>query len=136
MVGPRFAGVCMVLLALSGCTTEKDAGPPKPSPQQSPAPHGGTPDQPVVLAAEQSLLEWTPVPGAVEDTVTTNGPWTLTVDTARQGYQLDGPGQSLGNGEADARITNALLDSGWAVVVRQHRARNQPDTAEVTDLAK
>lgn len=121
---------------LTGCTTEKDPGPDRPSPQESPAPQGGTPDQPVVLDATTSLLEWVPAPGAVENTVTTNGTWFLTVEASGEAYRLDGPDKSFGTGEAGTRITNALLDSDWAVVVRQDQAGTTPSTAEVTDLAK
>jgi len=135
-VGPRVAGVCLVLLAVAGCASEKDPGPSRPSPQQSPAPQGGTPDQPVALDAEQSLLEWVPAPGAVENTITTNGSWFLTVEAAGRAYRLDGPDQSFGTGADDTRITNALLDSDWAVVVRKDLAGKQPAIAEVTDLSK
>ena len=134
-MGPRVIGVCLVLLAVAGCTSAQDPGPSTPSPQQSPAPQGGTPDQPVRLDAQQSLLEWVPAPVAVENTLTTNGTWFLTVEAAGQAYRLDGPDQSFGTGEADTRITNALLDAGWAVVVRQDLAGRRPATAEVTDLA-
>jgi hypothetical protein len=103
--------VATAVLALAGCTSEKDPGPPRPSPQQPPAPQGGTPDRPAALDPETSLLEWVPAPGAVANSVTTNGTWFLTVEASGQGYRLDGPGQSFGTGEADSRITNALLDS-------------------------
>lgn len=124
------------LLALAGCTSENDPGPVKPSPQQPPAPQGGTADQPVPLSAAKSLLEWVATPGAVANTVTTNGTWFLTVEASGEGYRLDGPDTSFGTGQAETRITNALLDSDWAVVVRQDRAGEKPATAEVTDLAK
>ena len=64
-------------------------------------------------------MEWVDAPGAVENTVTTNGTWFLTVESSGQAYRLDGPDQSFGTGEDDTRITNALLDKDWAVVVRQ-----------------
>jgi hypothetical protein len=123
-------------LALAGCTSEKDPGPEQPTPQESPAPEGGTADEPVPLAATKALLVWRPAPGAVDNTVTTNGTWFLTVESSGQAYRLDGPDQSFGTGEADTRITNALLDSDWAVVVRQDDQGTRPSTAEVTDLAK
>ena len=134
-MGPRAAGVCLVLLAVAGCTSEHDPGPPKPSPQQSPAPQGGTADLPVAPDATQSLLQWVAAPGAVENTMTTNGTWFLTVEASGQAYRLDGPDQSFGTGAADTRITNALLDADWAVVVRQDVGGKKPATAEVTDLA-
>src|SRR3954449_6939789 len=59
------AAVAGAVLVLTGCTTEKDPGPEEPSPQQSPAPQGGTADQPAPLPTTTSLLEWVPAPGAV-----------------------------------------------------------------------
>jgi len=63
---PRVAGVCLVLLAVVGCTSEKDPGPPEPSPQQSPSPHGGTPDPPVALARDVwfATIDFSPGPRA------------------------------------------------------------------------
>jgi hypothetical protein len=130
------AVVASAVLALTGCSSEKDPGPETPSPQASPAPEGGTADQPVPLTATKSLLDWRSAPGAVENTLTTNGSWFLTVEASGEGYRLDGPDQSFGTREAGTRITNALLDSDWAVVVRQDETGNEPSTAEVTDLAK
>ena len=126
-------------LSLTGCSSDQDPGPSKPSAQgsASPAPEGGTPDQPALIEATRSLLEWVPAPGVVANTVTTNGTWFLTVEASGDAYRLDGPDQSFGTGEAGTRITNALLDTDWAVVVRQDRdQKKKPATAEVTDLAE
>src|SRR3954454_5179526 len=122
-------------LALAGCSTAKD-GPPSPAPpQESPAPEGGAAESPAAVEAAAAPLEWVPAPGAVENTVTTNGTWFLTVEASGQAYRLDGPSQSFGTGGGDGtRITNALLDSDWAVVVRQDQGGKQPAVAEVTDL--
>ncbi len=118
------------------CATEQDPGPPEPSAQAPPAPEGGTPDQPAQLEPATELLEWVDAPGAVDNTVTTNGTWFLTVEASGEGYRLDGPDQALGTGSNDGtRITNALLDVAWAVVVREDQAHKTPATAEVTDLA-
>ncbi len=130
--------LAVTVLALAGCTTEKDPGPAKPSPQgsASPAPEGGTPDRPASIEATTSLMQWVTAPGSVKNTVTTNGTWFLTVDAAGAAYRLDGPDQSFGTGQDGTRITNALLDTDWAVVVRQDEGRERPATAEITDLAK
>jgi len=132
------AVVAAALLTLASCSSEEDPGPAKPSAQSSasPAPEGGTPDQPAPIEATTSLLEWAEAPGAVANTVTTNGTWFLTVEASGIAYRLDGPDQSFGTGEDGTRITNALLDTDWAVVVRQDVGRKKPATAEVTDLAK
>ena len=141
----RLTVVTLALLApgLAACTSAKDDDPAAPSPQASPsvsssasAPDGGTPDQPTQVEATESLLEWVDAPGAVDNTVTTNGTWFLTVESSGGSYRLDGPDESFGTGGDDStRITNALLDTGWAVVVRQDQGQERPATAEVTDLA-
>jgi hypothetical protein len=130
--------LAVAALAVAGCTTEKDPGPVKPSPQSSasPAPAGGTPDQPASIEATTSLMEWVAAPGSVKNTVTTNGTWFLTVEASGDAYRLDGPEKSFGTGQDGTHITNALLDTDWAVVVRQDDGRKKPATAEVTDLAK
>lgn len=127
---------------LVGCSSEKDPDPADPSAQQSaaptssPAPPGGAPDDPTLVQPTTSLLEWVDAPSTVANTVTTNGTWFLTVESSGQAYRLDGPDQSFGTGSDDgSRITNALLDEDWAVVVRQDEAGREPATAEVTDLA-
>jgi hypothetical protein len=127
--------VAAAALAATGCSSDKDPGPTRPSPQQSPAPQGGTADQPVALAADRSLLEWVPAPGSVENSLTTNGTWFLSVEASGEAYRLDGPDRSFGTEEPGSRITNALLDADWAVVVRQDRAGTAPGAAEVVDLA-
>ncbi len=126
------------LLTLAGCASDEDPGPSEPSAQSSasPAPAGGTPDQPAPIEATTSLMEWVPAPGAVANTVTTNGTWFLTVEASGDAYRLDGPDQAFGTGADGTRITNALLDTDWAVVVRQDEGRKKPATAEITDLAK
>ncbi len=125
-----------LLLAATACS-DREGEPAEPSPQAAPSPErapGGPPDRPTQLDATEDLLDWAPAPGSVEDAVTTNGPWVLTVDASGTTYRLDGPDQALGAGSDDGtRITDALLDRDWAVVVRQ--AGKGTATAEVTDLA-
>ena len=117
----------MAALALGGCSSDED------DPSGS-APEGGTAKSPTEVEASTALMEWVDAPGAVENTVTTNGTWFLTVESSGRAYRLDGPDQSFGTGEDDTRITNALLDTDWAVVVRQDQGQKQPAVAEVTDL--
>jgi len=132
------AVLAVALLAVAGCASDQDSGPPNPSAQDSAsgAPEGGTPDQPAPIEATRSLLEWVAAPGLVANTVTTNGTWFLTVEASGDAYRLDGPDEAFGTGQEGTRITNALLDTDWAVVVRQDEGRKKPATAEVTDLAK
>ena len=132
------AVLSVVVLAFSACASEKDPEPSRPTaqPSASAAPAGGTPDRPAAVDQATSLLEWVAAPGAVDNTVTTNGTWFLTVEASGQGYRLDGPDQSFGTGAEGVQITNALLDTDWAVVVRQDRSGKKPASAEVTDLGK
>jgi hypothetical protein len=130
------AGICLVLLVVTACASEESGEPPEPSAQVAPAPQGGTPDRPAQLEPTTDLLEWTAVPGAVDDETISNGTWFLTVEASGETYRLDGPSQSFGSGSNDGtRITAALLDADWAVVVREARAGRPPATAQVTDLA-
>jgi hypothetical protein len=134
---PTLLVVPLLLAGLAACSSDEDGDPSPVSAQPSPAPAGGTPDHPAQLNATTALMEWVPTPGAVDNTVTTNGTWFLTVESSGQEYRLDGPDQSFGTGGADGtRITNALLDADWAVVVRQDQGGRKPASAEVTDLAK
>ena len=127
------AALAMTALALAGCSSPEDGDPAPASAQASPAPEGGTAESPTEVKASTSLLEWVAAPGAVDNTVTTNGTWFLTVESSGHSYRLDGPDKSFGT-EEPTRISTALLDTGWAVVVRQDQAEKQPAVAEVTDL--
>jgi hypothetical protein len=129
--------ILSALLALTACTADDAGGPSDPGVRESTAapPEGGAADQPTQLEPEEELLDWAAAPGVVENTVTTNGSWFLTVEASGAAYRLDGPDQSFGTGSSDTHITNALLTEDWAVVVRRDRGRDAADTAEVTDLA-
>ncbi|MGZ4451124.1 MAG: hypothetical protein ACXVW4_15130 [Nocardioides sp.] len=101
-------------------------------------PPGGTAERPLVLTAGTDLLDWSAVPGSVQDTVTTNGPWRLSVTQDGSESHLEGPGSSSGSGSSAGsrdRVTDALLDADWAVVVTGDRQESRPSRAEVTDLA-
>ena len=96
---------------------------------------GGTADKPEVLTAPTRLLDWQQVPGSVDDTVTRSGAWSLTVDKAGTRARLEGP--SSGTGVAAGpreRISDALIDGEYAVVVLQDRQETRPSSAEVVDL--
>lgn len=144
----RYAAPAAVLaLALSGCSgsdpaepaptstpAPSSAAPSSPSPSSA-APSGGTTDRPAVIEPATDLLDWQPVDGSIEATATRSGGWTLTVERGGRGYRLEGPqpdGSAAGSG---LRVSDALIDSDWAVVVRQDEAEQRPMTAEVTDLA-
>ncbi|WKN48267.1 hypothetical protein [Nocardioides sp. Arc9.136] len=124
------AGLAGCLL-LAGCSGE-DAGPgtgtsPTSSPTGSPT---GSP------GPAPAALDWQPLPGRVQDTVTTNGRWTLTVTEAGDTATLEGPdGTTTTEATGRERVSDALLDDDWAVVVVADRQETRPARAEVTELA-
>lgn len=146
------APLAALVLALAGCADDDPgAGPsaspvtdgptatdtgsasPSQSPPTSAAPHPS--DAPLVVEPITRLLDWRPLGDDVEDTVTTNGTWTLTVNKAGDQARLDGPSSSSGSGSSDTRVSTALLDDDWALVVRQDRQEQDPARATVTELA-
>jgi hypothetical protein len=121
-----------VSLALAGCSGDSDA-------DAKPAAEGGTAKEPTRVEAGTDLMQWVPAPGSVENSVTTNGTWFLTVGASGTEWALDGPEKSLGStgteGAKAGRITKAFLDDKWAVVVHQDQKGKEPDVAEVTNLS-
>lgn len=99
------------------------------------APTGGTADRPTVLTARTRLLDWKQVPGSVEDTATRSGDWTLTVDKSETEARIEGPGSGSGiSAGPRQRISDALIDGQYAVVVLQDRQETRPSSAQVVDL--
>jgi hypothetical protein len=99
------------------------------------APTGGTADRPTVLTARTRLLDWRQVPGSVDDTVTRSGDWTLTVDKSETEARIEGPGSGSGiSAGPRQRISDALIDGQYAVVVLQDRQETRPSSAQVVDL--
>lgn len=97
-------------------------------------PAGGTSADPVPVEPRPDLLAWQPVPGPVTDTVTVSGPWTLTVDDQGRRAVLDGPRPATVAAGPQGRISDALMDGRYALVVSQHRLEERPSTATVLDL--
>jgi hypothetical protein len=110
------------------------SGEPSSSPTRQ-ATTGGTADRPAALEPETALLDWQRVPGPLEDTVTRGGGWTLTVNQARSRADLEGPNAASGWAGSDERVSDALLDEEYAVVVLQDEQEQDPSRAIVTDLA-
>jgi len=94
----------------------------------------GSAASPATLTATTDLLHWTPVPGPTRDTVTRGGGWSLTVTEDGAGWRLHGPGGDRGGGGSGRKVSDALLDQHWAVVVLQDAHEERPSVAEVTDL--
>ena len=83
----------------------------------------GTADDPAAGRGDGAPLDWSPVPGSVDDTVTVSGRWTLTYpaasDRGRAGRAETGDVRAPNR----YRITDALIDGEYAVVVAAGRAR-------------
>ena len=138
MRAARYAGAAALVLALAGCSSDgPEAEPtPEPSPSESPsssAPETSSPSSPTGSPADEEL-DWQPVDGPVRDSVTTGGGWTLTVKNNGGSWTLDGPHGGNGGGASGFRVSDALMDADWAVVVLQDRTEQQPSRAQVTDL--
>ena len=106
-------------------------GPPTPEPS------GGTADDPAVAEETTALLDWQPVRGPVDDTVTRQRP--LDADAAPRtatAAVLDGPGAAARSGRrTGSAITDALHRRGLRRRRRPGRAAEQPNRATVIDLA-
>jgi|SRR6478736_3618968 len=113
----RAAYVAAAVLVLAGCTSGREPADPTPSTAGAPT------------------LEWRPVDGSVDATVTRSSDWTLTVAPDGRTWDLAGPsGASDGKGDRQ-RVSDALLDERWTVVVLQDDAEQRPSVATVTELA-
>lgn len=95
----------------------------------------GTERDPERLRAGRDLLDWAPVPGSVEDTVTRSSDAALSVDRDNTRAVL-GAGRASTTIRASAReqVADTFLDERWAVVVLQDRQETRPSTATVVDL--
>ncbi len=125
--------------ASSDTSTDSPSSPtasPSGTGRSSAAARGGTAAKPAVLQARTRLLDWQQVPGSVDDTVSRSGARSLTVDKAGTQASIEGP--SSGSGIAAGprqRISDALIDGDWAVVVLQDRQESRPSEARVVNLA-
>jgi hypothetical protein len=100
---------------------------------------GGTADAPTAVEPRTDLLGWQPVDGSVDDAVTTNGDWSLSVAQDGSTWQLEkvaAGGTSSGQAGANPgwKVSDGLLDEDWAVVVLQDEAEEKPSRATVTNL--
>lgn len=143
----RYAAAAVLVLTLAACSDDGEpaadptptpsgspsASDPTPSPSDSPSDAGEPSGSPTDAAP--AALEWEPVEGSVDDAVTRGGDWTLTVTGDGRGWRLGDGGRSSGSVAADVRVSDALLDQDWAVVVLQDPTESRPARAEVTELA-
>ena len=103
----------------------------------SAAPTGGPSSHPAAVTAGTQLLDWQRVPGPVDTTVTRDGRTSLAVDQAGTTARITAPGAGTTTVSADPgrRISDALLDGDWAVVVLQDRKESRPSVAQVVNVA-
>ncbi len=117
----------------SATSTPSAAGTPRASAGR-PAAVGSSAD-PEALEAGRDLLDWSPVPGSVQDTVTRGRAATLSVDEAGTRARLEAKGASVTiTATPRQQVSDALLDDSWAVVVLQDRQEQQAASATVIDL--
>ncbi|WP_028638017.1 hypothetical protein [Nocardioides sp. URHA0032] len=138
MLAARYAGAAALVLALAGCSSdgrEAERAPgPSPTASSSPSAPQATASSSSPASPAHDELDWEPVDGPVRDSVTTDGPWTLTVENNGGTWSLDGPRDESGGPTSGFRVSDALMDADWAVVVLQDRTEQQPSRAQVTDL--
>lgn len=141
---------CALALTIAGCAGDDEpradpspsSSAPTSSPPSSPsstAPptssaSGGTAAKPALTAETVDPLEWSPVPGSVDDTTTVSGPWTLTYPQRATSAELDGPRPATIKAPNRYRITDALIDGEYAVVVAADELETKPSVATVIDL--
>jgi hypothetical protein len=88
-----------------------------------------------VVEPDTDLLDWRPVPGSVGSAVTVSGRWTLTVDEQGTRAVIDGPTQVTIPAGSRRRVSDALTDGEYAVVVAQDSRETRPARATLVRLA-
>ena len=153
--GLRYVAAAVLLLPLAACGSDDEpdaeptpsssptepatsSAPSTPTPSES-QPSGGTADAPEALTASTAPLDWQQVDGSTDDAVTRNDTWSISVAEDGSTYQLvklTSGGRSSGQAGANPgwRVSDALLDEDWAVVVLQDEQEQRPSRAMVTDL--
>ena len=112
------------------------ATPTSATPSATDTAEAGTSGTPAAGGEVTDLLDWQPVRGSVEEVVTSNGEWTLTVAASRREAVLAGPGgEPTSYAARRTQVSDALLSATHAVVVLQDRQEVRPARAVVVDLA-
>lgn len=134
-----------LLVALAGCGTDEPADGPAPaeSPSSSseiatgtPPATGGTVDEPVVAEPTPALLEWRDT-GVPTDTRYVKGAeWEALADAGETQVELTRDGDAVTVRAGGGRtISEVLMSTDWAVVVKQDRAETSPSEVVAVDLA-
>jgi hypothetical protein len=131
--------VLALLLALAACGTDDEPTPgpgPTETPSSSSEPTGGTIDDPAVVEPQSALLDWRDT-GVDPGTRYVKGPeWEAL--TARDGSSVELASDGNATGIAAGRgrtISEVLMSTDFAVVVRQDKAERQASEVDVVDLA-
>lgn len=145
MTALALSAAVVVLLAACGNDTEPRADTttsastspsesPSETPSESPTETPG--DSPTATTSEPPAgnLDWKPVPGSIDDTVTVSGKWTLTLSEDGGTATIDGPRPKTLRPQDGFRYTDALVDGQYAVVVAEDHLAEQPNVATVVTL--
>ena len=144
----RAAAAALLLAStLSACTPSDDSSTsptPPPSPPSSsgtPTPSESTTTSPSATPSDgevtptQDILDWQPVPGSVDDTVTRSTRTTVTVTADNKTARIAGP-QSLELGAGKrSTISTVLVDEQRVVVVVEDTLAERGDEATILDTS-
>ena len=87
------------------------------------------------LVPDTDLLDWQPVEGSVDDTVTRNTTTTVTLAADNKTAVIDGSQQLTVEAGRRGTISHVLLDEQRAVVVIEDSLAERGDQATIVDLA-
>jgi hypothetical protein len=137
-VRPRVWAPVVLALLLTGCTDDDPTPSPAPStssPSESREPTSTSEPTDSPGPTRPAVLDWRRVPGSVDDEVTVSGDWLLRRLESGDRVELTGPRQLTIDPPTGFRITDALIDGSYAVVVAEHERAEQPNRATVVDLS-
>lgn len=120
------AAAALVLLVAAGCGGDATEEAPTPAPSSE--------STRTTEPAQPATIDWQPVPGPVEDSVTSNGAWTLTVSEDRREATLESDDSGSASG-GSGLVSDALLTDTHALVVHQDPEEMEPARAVLTELA-
>jgi hypothetical protein len=145
MRGTGAAALATLLVLLAGCSEPEGSARPdggtyptdsgdRTSGTPPTAPSEPAPDDPVSPTEDVAPLVWHDLPGPVVDPATASGPWVLTVAEDGSSASLDGPDPRRFEVPDRHRITDALIDGEFAVVVSEDTLARRGNTATVVEL--
>jgi hypothetical protein len=127
-----------LLVTLSGCSESDEPSTPAPS-STAGAAAGGTVDDPSVIEPTAALLDWNATGYEAASHFVRGDRWRGIVSNDRSVASVavgtdSGEGIDIGAGPGRT-ISELLMSSDWAVVVRQDKAETRPSEVDVVDLA-